>query len=90
MHTSPILRRLQRFCLLPLKPFSVPVVTVSVCHVKEPTFADDYYEAILGVYCTYGTQLGLYPIGLVLGETGAEMAVQCGRVQWINSKETGI
>ena len=63
----------------PLKPFSVPVVTVSVCHVKEPTFADDYYEAILGVYCTYGKQLGLYPIGLVLGGTGAEMAVQCGR-----------
>ena len=63
----------------PLKPFSVPVVTVSVCHVKEPTFADNYYEAILGVYCTYGTQLGLYPIGLVLGGTGAEMAVQCGR-----------
>lgn len=63
----------------PLKPFSVPIVTVSVCHVKEPTFADDYYEAILGVYCTYGTQLGLYPIGLVLGGPGAEMAVQCGR-----------
>lgn len=63
----------------PLKPFSVPVVTVSVCHVKEPTFADDYYEAILGVYCTYGTQLGLYPISLVLGGPGAEMAVQCGR-----------
>lgn len=63
----------------PLKPFSVPVVTVSVCHVKEPTFADDYYEAILGVYCTYGKQLGLYPIGLVLGGPGAEMAVQCGR-----------
>ena len=63
----------------PLKPFSVPVVTVSVCHVKEPTFADDYYEAILGVYCTYEKQLGLYPIGLVLGGPGAEMAVQCGR-----------
>lgn len=63
----------------PLKPFSVPVVTVSVCHVKEPTFADDYYEAILGVYCTYGKQLGLYPVGLVLGGPGAEMAVQCGR-----------
>ena len=63
----------------PLKPFSVPVVTVSVCHVKEPTFADDYYEAILGVYCNYGPQLGLYPIGLVLGGPGAEMAVQCGR-----------
>lgn len=63
----------------PLKPFSVPVVTLSVCHVKEPTFADDYYEAILGVYCTYGKTLGLYPIGLVLGGPGAEMAVQCGR-----------
>lgn len=63
----------------PLKPFSVPVVTVSVCHIKEPTFSDDYYEAILGIYCTYGKQLGLYPIGLVLGGPGAEMAVQCGR-----------
>lgn len=58
----------------PLKPFSIPVVTLSVCHVKEPTFADDYYEAILGVYATYGTMLGL-----VLGGPGAEMAVQCGR-----------
>ena len=63
----------------PLKPFSIPVVTLSVCHVKEPTFADDYYEAILGVYATYGQQLGLYPLGLVLGGPGAEMAVQCGR-----------
>ncbi len=63
----------------PLKPFQIPVVTVSICHIKEPTFADDYYEAILGVYCTYGTQLGLYPISLVLGGPGAEMAVQCGR-----------
>ncbi|WP_325258522.1 FAD-dependent oxidoreductase, partial [Oscillibacter sp.] len=63
----------------PLKPFSIPVVTLSVCHVKEPTFADDYYEAILGVYATYGTTLGLYPLGLVLGGPGAEMAVQCGR-----------
>lgn len=63
----------------PLKPFSVPVVTLSACHVKEPTFADDYYEAILGIYCTYGNTLGLYPIGLVLGGPGAEMAVQCGR-----------
>lgn len=63
----------------PLKPFSIPVVTLSVCHVKEPTFADDYYEAILGVYATYGATLGLYPLGLVLGGPGAEMAVQCGR-----------
>lgn len=63
----------------PLKPFSMPVVTLSVCHVNNPTFADDYYEAILGVYATYGKTLGLYPVGLVLGGSGAEMAVQCGR-----------
>lgn len=63
----------------PLKPFSIPVVTLSVCHIHKPTFADDYYEAILGVYCTYGKNLGLYPISLVLGGPGAEMAVQCGR-----------
>lgn len=63
----------------PLKPFYMPVVTLSVCHVKNPSFADDYYEAILGVYATYGKTLGLYPLGLVLGGAGAEMAVQCGR-----------
>ena len=63
----------------PLKPFSMPVVTLSVCHIRKPTFADDYYEAILGVYCTYGKTLGLYPVSLVLGGPGAEMAVQCGR-----------
>ena len=63
----------------PLKPFSMPVVTLSVCHIHKPSFADDYYEAILGVYCTYGKTLGLYPISLVLGGPGAEMAVQCGR-----------
>lgn len=63
----------------PLAPFSMPVVTLSVCHVRKPSFADDYYEAILGVYATYGKSLGLYPLGLVLGGPGAEMAVQCGR-----------
>jgi len=63
----------------PLKPFAMPVVTLSVCHIHKPTFADDYYEAILGVYATYGKTLGLYPISLVLGGPGAEMAVQCGR-----------
>lgn len=63
----------------PLKPFSMPVVTLSICHILNPTFADDYYEAILGVYATYGKSLGLYTMGLVLGGPGAEMAVQCGR-----------
>lgn len=63
----------------PLKPFSLPVVTVSICKIHQPSFADSYYEAILGIYATYKGQLGLYPIGLVLGGDGAEMAVQCGR-----------
>lgn len=63
----------------PLKPFSMPVVTLSICHINNPSFSDDYYEAILGVYATYGKTLGLYPVGLVLGGPGAEMAVQCGR-----------
>lgn len=63
----------------PLEPFAVPVVTVSACHIKEPTFADNYYEAILGVYCTYKGQVGLYPISLLLGGPGAEMATQLGR-----------
>lgn len=63
----------------PLKPFAMPVVTLSVCHINKPSFADDYYEAILGVYAMYGKTLGLYPVGLVLGGPGAEMAVQCGR-----------
>jgi len=63
----------------PLKPFALPVVTLSICHVNSPTFADDYYEAILGVYAMYENRLGLYPVGLVLGGPGAEMAVQLGR-----------
>ncbi len=70
---------IQKILPPPLKPFAMPVVTLSVCHVNDPTFADDYYEAILGVYAMYGKNLGLYPIGLVLGGNGAEMAVQCGR-----------
>ena len=63
----------------PLKPFDLPVVTLSACHIKDPTFADNYYEAILGVYCTYNGQLGMYPVSLLLGGDGAEMATQLGR-----------
>ncbi len=63
----------------PLKPFSMPVVTLSIAHVKNPSFADDYYEAILGVYAMHGKDLGLYPLSLLLGGPGAEMAVQLGR-----------
>lgn len=63
----------------PLKPYMMPIVTVSVCRVANPTFADAYYETILGVYCTYNGMPGLYPVSILLGGTGAEMATQCGR-----------
>lgn len=63
----------------PLRPFSLPVATVSIAHINKPSFSDDYYEAILSVLVTHGTELGLYPVGLVLGGTGAEMATQMGR-----------
>ena len=63
----------------PLKPYMMPIVTVSVCRIANPTFADAYYETILGVYCTYNGMPGLYPVSILLGGTGAEMATQCGR-----------
>ena len=63
----------------PLEPFMIPVVTVSACHIKDPTFADNYYETILGIYCTYKGQVGLYTVSLLLGGPGAEMATQLGR-----------
>lgn len=63
----------------PLEPFPVPVVTLSACHIKKPTFADNYYETILGVFATYKGQPGLYTLSLLLGGPGAEMATQLGR-----------
>lgn len=63
----------------PLKPYMMPIVTVSVCHIADPSFADGYYETILGVYATYNGMPGVYPVSILLGGTGAEMATQCGR-----------
>ena len=63
----------------PLKPFQMPVVTVSVNHINDPSFADDYYEAILGIYAMYGDRVGQYPLSLILGGPGAEMATFAGR-----------
>lgn len=63
----------------PLKPFPLPVATLSACHIKKPTFADEYYEAILSILVTHGTEMGLYPVALVLGGPGAEMAMHFGR-----------
>ena len=70
---------LRRLVPAPLKPYPMPVATVSIAHINNPSFADDYYEAILSILVTHGTDLGLYPVGLVLGGPGAEMAVQMGR-----------
>lgn len=63
----------------PLKPFMMPIATLSIAHIKKPSFAEDYYETILGVYAAYGKTIGLYTIALVLGGPGAEMATQLGR-----------
>jgi 2,4-dienoyl-CoA reductase-like NADH-dependent reductase (Old Yellow Enzyme family)/thioredoxin reductase/acetoacetate decarboxylase len=63
----------------PFKPYMMPIVTVSVCRIANPTFADAYYETILGVYATYNGMPGLYPVSILLGGVGAEMATQCGR-----------
>ncbi len=63
----------------PLKPYMIPIVTLSVCRIANPTFADAYYETILGVYATYNGVPGIYPVSILLGGTGAEMATQCGR-----------
>lgn len=62
-----------------LTPFNIPIVVVSCCHIYNPNFADDYYEAILGVYCMHKGKPGQYSLGLILGGPGEEMATQCGR-----------
>ena len=63
----------------PLKPYMVPIVTLSICRVADPSFADAYYETILGVFASYKGMPGVYPVSILLGGTGAEMATQCGR-----------
>lgn len=62
-----------------LEPFSLPVVTLSITHIKKPSFTEDYYETILGCYAMHGETLGMYCIALALGGPGAEMATQLGR-----------
>lgn len=63
----------------PFKPYPIPVATLSVCKVSDPTFADYYYETILSVMATYNGVPGMYPVSLLLGGPGAEMATACGR-----------
>ena len=73
----------------PLELFQMPVVTVSSCHVNSPSFADDYYETILAVYCTYKGKPGLYPISMLLGGPGSEMAMHAGRDNGSMAKKNG-
>lgn len=80
---------IERILPAPLKPFSMPVVTLSVNHILHPSFTDDYYEAILGVYCYMGEQLGQYTMSLLLGGSGAEMATQLGRDNGSMPKKLG-
>lgn len=72
-----------------LTPFPMPVVTLSINHINKPSFSDDYYEAILGVYCYAGKQLGQYSLSLLLGGPGAEMATQLGRDNGSMPKKLG-
>lgn len=72
-----------------LSPFSMPVVILSINHVKSPNFADDYYESIIGVYCMAGKQLGEYTPSLLLGGNGAEMATALGRDNGSMPKKLG-
>ncbi len=72
-----------------LTPFKMPVVVLSINHINRPSFTDDYYEAILGVYCYAGEQLGQYTLSLLLGGNGQEMATQLGRDNGSMPKKMG-
>lgn len=80
---------LRRLVPRPLRPYPMPVATLSVCHVNKPSFADEYCEAILSVLVTHGFELGLYPVALVLGGPGAEMATYFGRDMGYMPKKLG-
>ncbi|MEA4895613.1 MAG: acetoacetate decarboxylase family protein [Oscillospiraceae bacterium] len=75
--TDPLAVR--RLVPRPLRPYPMPIATLSVCHVNKPSFADEYYEAILSILVTHDFDLGLYPVALVLGGPGSEMATYFGR-----------
>lgn len=51
----------------------MPVITLSIYHVNNPIFAYDYYEAILGVYATYGKSLGRFSTWQIRSRDGSTM-----------------
>lgn len=52
---------------------------MSITHIKNPTFADPYYESILSVAVKYDGKPAAYPLSLLLGGPGSEMATFFGR-----------
>ena len=62
-----------------LDPIGMPIVNLSICHVHNPSFADDYYETILGILCDCNGMTGLYLQALMLGGPGSEEATAAGR-----------
>ncbi|MEG0250770.1 MAG: FAD-dependent oxidoreductase [Peptostreptococcus sp.] len=63
----------------PLKPYLLPIANVSLSKIKHPTFTDEYYEAVLGIYAMYNDQLGIYPLSLLIDGAGSEVAQLLGR-----------
>ena len=62
----------------PLEPFS-PFVSGYIVHIRKPTFSEEYYDAMMGVYVMLGDTVGMYPITFLLSVAGAEMATYLGR-----------
>lgn len=56
-----------------------PIVSGYITHIRKPSFSEEYYEAMLGVYVKLGDTIGMYPISFLLSGPGAEMATYLGR-----------
>lgn len=52
---------------------------LSITKINNPTFADPYYESILSVAATYKGKRAPFPLSLLLGGQGSEMATYFGR-----------
>lgn len=49
----------------PLEVTEYPLVFLSISHIKNPTFADPYYETILSVLGSYKGEVSAYPVSLL-------------------------
>ncbi|MCI5839405.1 MAG: acetoacetate decarboxylase family protein [Peptoniphilaceae bacterium] len=70
---------LEKIIPYPLEVSDIPLAFLSISNIKNPTFADRYYETILSVAVKYKNETGAYPISLLLGGFGSEMATYSGR-----------